>query len=127
MLCIKIAETLFKNLNKLYFNFIWKGGEDRVKRDFLCLDYSLGGLRMVNVKCFAEAQKLTWVKYLLDDNYECMWKSLELSFLHISSIWMLKFCGNLMLLEGSFYFKDYRDHDFPNTEFSYFLTIDTRQ
>ena len=23
--------------------------------------------------------------------------------------------------------KDYRDHDFPNTEFSYFLTIDTRQ
>ena len=24
-------------------------------------------------------------------------------------------------------FKDYRDHDFPNTEFSYFLTIDTRQ
>ena len=23
--------------------------------------------------------------------------------------------------------KDYRDHNFPNTEFSYFLTIDTRQ
>ena len=23
--------------------------------------------------------------------------------------------------------KDYRYHDFPNTEFSYFLTIDTRQ
>ena len=23
-------------------------------------------------------------------------------------------------------FKDYRDHDFPNTEFSYFLTIDPR-
>ena len=23
--------------------------------------------------------------------------------------------------------KDYRDHDFPNTEFSYFLIIDTRQ
>ena len=24
-------------------------------------------------------------------------------------------------------FKDYRYHDFPNTEFSYFLIIDTRQ
>ena len=23
--------------------------------------------------------------------------------------------------------KDYRYHDFPNTEFSYFLTIDTKQ
>ena len=26
-----------------------------------------------------------------------------------------------------YFFKDYRDHDFPNTEFSYSLTIDTRQ
>ena len=29
--------------------------------------------------------------------------------------------GSLMSL------KDYRYHDFPNTEFSYFLTIDTKQ
>ena len=30
-------------------------------------------------------------------------------------------------LSGRPLLKDYRDHDFPNTEFSYFLTIDTRQ
>jgi len=81
VLCIKIPESCFKTLNKLFFNFIWSGGKDRVKRDYLCLDYSLGGLRMVNVKCFAQAQKLIWVKYLLDDNYECIWKSIETSFL----------------------------------------------
>ena len=53
-----------------------------MKRDFLYSDYSFDGLCMVNAKCFAEAQKLIWVKYLTDDDYECMWKSLELSFLH---------------------------------------------
>ena len=29
--------------------------------------------------------------------------------------------------QGLRLFKDYRDHDFPNTEFFKFLTIDTRQ
>ncbi len=81
VLCIKIPESFFKTLNTLFFKFIWSGGNDRVKRDFLCLDYSWGGLRMVNVKCFAQAQKMVWVKYLLDNNYECTWKSIELQFL----------------------------------------------
>ena len=37
---------------------------------------------MVDVKCFAQAQKLVWVKHLLDDKYDSMWKSIELSFLY---------------------------------------------
>ena len=32
-----------------------------------------------------------------------------------------------MYVNEIIYIKDYRYHDFPNTEFSYFLTIDTRQ
>ena len=82
VLCIKLPESFFKTLNKLFFNFIWSGGKDRIKRDYLCLDYSLGGLRMVDVKCFAQAQKMVWVKHLLDDKYDSMWKSIELSFLY---------------------------------------------
>ena len=82
VLCIKLPDSLFKTLNKLFFNFIWNGGNDRIKRDYLCLDYSLGGLRMVDVKCFAQAQKMVWVKHLLDDSYNSMWKSIELSFLY---------------------------------------------
>ena len=54
---IKLPESFFETLNKLFFNFIWSGGKDRIKRDYLCLDYSLGGLRMVDVKYFAQAQK----------------------------------------------------------------------
>ena len=42
---------------------------------------------------------------------------------------MLIFHNNFRCRVGDFlisFFKDYRYHDFPNTEFSYFLTIDTR-
>ena len=34
------------------------------------------------LKCFAQAQKMVWVKHLLDDKYDSMWKSIELSFLY---------------------------------------------
>ena len=61
---------------------------------------------------------------------------------HIGCIQIAMFCLKFIFLNNSFkssklvrsiiknknyVFKDYRYHDFPNTEFSYFLTIDTRQ
>ena len=33
---------------------------------------------MIDPWAFALAQKMTWVKYLLDENYESVWKSIEL-------------------------------------------------
>ena len=78
VLCIRVSDSFFKKLNTLFFKFIWNGGNDRVKRANLCLDYSSGGLRMVNPYIFAQAQKMIWVKYLLDDNYDSMWKSIEI-------------------------------------------------
>jgi len=50
-----------------------------VKRDILCNDYSNGGLRMIDPMVFSQAQKLAWVKLLLDPTYVSFWKSLELS------------------------------------------------
>jgi len=76
-LCIKIPDSFFKKINTLFFKFIWNGGNDRVKRDFMYLDYNLGGLRMVNPYYFAQAQKLVWVKHLLDDNFSSVWKLIE--------------------------------------------------
>ena len=36
-----------------------------------------GGLRMIDVEAFAQAQKLVWAKHLLDPNYDSFWKVLE--------------------------------------------------
>ena len=77
VLCISIPKSFFKKLNTIFFKFIWSGGNDRVKRAYLCNDYSNGGLRMVDTEAFSQAQKLVWTKHLLDPNYSGFWKHLE--------------------------------------------------
>ena len=42
---------VIKELNILFFNFIWKG-HDRVTRNQIIQDYGQGGLRMVDVRAF---------------------------------------------------------------------------
>ena len=79
VLSIKIPNYFFKQLNKLFFKFIWNGGNDRVKRKCLCNDYSQCGLRMVDPSTFALAQKMSWVKLILDNKFESLWKTIELS------------------------------------------------
>jgi len=81
VLCIHIPKSFFKKINSLFFKFIWNGGNDRVKRAFLCNDYSNGGLRMVDVLAFSQAQKLVWAKHLLDPNFSAFWKHVESSVL----------------------------------------------
>ena len=79
VLCIKTPKTFFDSLNKLFFKFIWNGGNDRVKRKIVCTDYSMGGLRMVDPYTFALAQRMVWVNHLLDDSYSSLWKTIEVA------------------------------------------------
>lgn len=53
-----------KRLERLLFNFIWAGKRDPIKRAKLIQDYSLGGLRMVDVSAFEKSMKLTLLKRL---------------------------------------------------------------
>ena len=65
----------------MFYKFIWNGGNDRVKRQRLCNEYSMCGLRMIDPYIFSLAQKMIWVKQLLDDDYDSLWKHIELSVL----------------------------------------------
>ena len=82
VLCIKLPKSFFKQLNTLLFKFIWNNGSDRVQRQLMCNDFSSGGLRMIDPYSFCLAQKMLWVKLLLDDNYESLWKTIEMSLLN---------------------------------------------
>ena len=82
VLCIKLPKKFFRQLNTMLFKFIWSGGNDTVKRQLMCNDYSFGGLKMIDPYTLSMAQKMSWVKLLLDDNYESLWKSIEISILN---------------------------------------------
>lgn len=79
VLSIKIPQKFFNELNRLFFKFIWSGGQDRVQRKVMYNDYVQGGLKMIDSYAFALSQKMVWVKYLLDDNFDSVWKLIELS------------------------------------------------
>lgn len=78
----------------------------------MCNNYAEGGLKMIDSLSFANAQKLVWVKNLLDVNFVAPWKSIELSFLEkfnaeISFLWnsiapenILKSLGSTQLAES---------------------------
>ena len=95
VLCIKIPRSFFQKLNTIFFKFIWNGGKDRVQRKILCNNYKEAGLRMIDPLIFAVAQKMMWVKYLLDENFDAPWKSIEFAFLE-------KFNQDVLLLWKSY-------------------------
>ena len=79
VLCIKIPKYFFKEIDKMFYKFIWNGGKDRVKRIYMCNNFDYCGLRMIDPYNFSLAQKMTWVKLLFDNNFQNIWKTIELS------------------------------------------------
>ena len=55
-------------LNKLLFAFLWNGKTDKVKRVVTFQPFEAGGLKMIDVKCFLAALKITWLRKILCDN-----------------------------------------------------------
>ena len=65
-----------KEINNIFFNFLWDGKGDKVKRDIIISDYENGGLRMIDIKIFNQALKSGWIKKYLDRENHGKWKLL---------------------------------------------------
>ena len=46
---ILIPKDVVKQINSKFFQFLWNGKKDKVKRSVVCMSYELGGLKMVNL------------------------------------------------------------------------------
>ena len=44
------------------FNFLWKNGRDKIKRQVVMQVYEKGGLRMVEINQFINALKISWIR-----------------------------------------------------------------
>ena len=49
-------------VNTISFKFLWDGKGDKIKRDIMISEYEDGGLKMIDVRLFTQALKLSWVK-----------------------------------------------------------------
>ena len=53
---------MLNELNQLFFNFIWDGKTEKIKRNTLIGDIQEGGLKMIHLQSFITYLKVSWVK-----------------------------------------------------------------
>ena len=64
LLSIERSETFFKATNKVIFNFLWDGKQDKIKRSIMVSEYMSGGMKMIDIYNFQRALKVNWIKIL---------------------------------------------------------------
>ena len=69
-----VPRWVYDSLDKLAFDFIWKGKKDKINRNTMFLDYKQGGLKMMNFPALVKSQRVMWVKKLLNKNENMKWK-----------------------------------------------------
>ena len=82
------SENFMKTLNNILFNFVWNNKPDKIKREIIIKNYEEGGLKMLHLKSFISALKLSWIRKILRG--EC--KSLKILEKEINIIYLLN-CG----------------------------------
>ena len=70
---LPVPEFFVKEVNTLMFKFLWDGKPDKIKRSVVIRKIEDGGLKMPHVESQIKAQKIMWVKRLLE-NDDASWK-----------------------------------------------------
>ena len=52
-------------INTLFYQFLWNGKGDKIKRKIMINDYCEGGLKMIDFVSFNKSLKTTWIKKIL--------------------------------------------------------------
>ena len=61
----KPGENEIKELEKMFYKFIWNNKNDRVARKQIIQSYKNGGLKMIHTMSFIKTMKLSWIKRIL--------------------------------------------------------------
>ena len=64
-----------KEINVLFYKFLWDERGDKIKRNVMINDFSEGGLKMIDIESFNKSLKSSWIKKYLDPEYSSSWKS----------------------------------------------------
>ena len=63
------CSNFLKQVNMLFFKFLWNGKPNKIKSDYICQDYDEGGIRMVNVFDYLAYIKINCFKrYLCNED-----------------------------------------------------------
>ena len=81
---------LIKELEKLFYRFLWNSGPDRIKRKVIVKNIECAGLRMVELESFIKALKISWLRRILQQPDASSWK--DLSFINFPQLFSVGGC-----------------------------------
>ena len=61
----KPSEKIIKDIQTLFYNYVWNGGPDKTKRSAFIQNSDRGGFRIIDVDSFINFLKLTWLRRML--------------------------------------------------------------
>ena len=67
-------EKVFRDLDKILYDFVWDGKPDKIKRKTLILPIDKGGLGMPDCRIFCKVLKIVWIKRFYDKSDDVRWK-----------------------------------------------------
>ena len=65
-----------KEINTMFYKFLWKDKGDKIKRKVMIKDYPEGGLKIIDIASFNKSLKATWIQKYLDPENHSKWKRL---------------------------------------------------
>jgi hypothetical protein len=72
---IHIPQWAIKQYNTLIRNFIWDNKPSKIKYTTLIAPIESGGLKLQDLQTKIEANKVTWVKNILNTTVQSPWKA----------------------------------------------------
>ena len=72
-----LKKEALNEINKPFYNFIWDGKSEKIRRNTLIADTKMGGLKMIHLLSFNAYLKVSWLKRLFSN-------------LHTQKLWRLK-------------------------------------
>ena len=73
---------LISELEKLFYNFLWNSDPDRIKRRIIIKNIACAGLRIVELRSFIKALKVSWLRRILHQTKPNEWTCLSLINFH---------------------------------------------
>jgi len=84
------TESFFKEVESLFYQFLWNSKVERIKRNMMIAPYHEGGLNMLDIRCQNQALKLKWIERLINQ-VECEYKDIWAS-------WLISKCNKVDIL-----------------------------
>ena len=95
---IHISKEYVTQINKIVYEFIWKGQSEKVNRKMFAQNYNYGGYKMPPFDILIQASKIKWISMFLDGND----KDWKITFESLAQINRLDIC-----LQSNFDYKEF--------------------